>query len=244
MDFVFARFMAVHLLSVAEVQTALPRLSIPERFRPGIAALADLSQDSFDALIVAIEGNLSADTADLLASELAGRLRSIPQSELAQIVSAIVSLQSLDSRSHVPSSVLASDVWDGLSLDSPKLAENIDGDTLKSRVLKVVDAKSIHITSAKIHELQTEVERSFCTARILTDVRAAFSDDASELPTGMTVLHTLQIGYHDDTGRHREFYVTLESDDLEGLRDAIDRAEMKKKALEELLAKADCRLFE
>jgi hypothetical protein len=78
----------------------------------------------------------------------------------------------------------------------------------------------------------------------LTDVRAAFSDDASELPTGMTVLHTLQIGYHDDTGRHREFYVTLESDDLEGLRDAIDRAEMKKKALEELLAKADCRLFE
>jgi uncharacterized phage infection (PIP) family protein YhgE len=229
---------------ISEGEKALPRLSIPERFRVGIAALAALPEESFSELLKAIKGKVSADTPELAASQLATRLPSIPQSNLVKMISAIASLQSLDSRSHVRTSTLAADISDSLSSDSPELAKGISSEVLKSRVELVVEAEGIHITSAKISELQTEVERSFCRARILTDVRTAFSDDASELPRGMTILHTLQIGYHDGTGRHKEFFVTLESDDLADIKEAIERAEKKKKTLEELLAKADCRLFE
>jgi hypothetical protein len=229
---------------ISEGEKALSRLSIPVRFRAGIAALAALPEEPFSELLKAIQEKISADTPELAASQLGERLPFIPKSELAKIISAIASLQSLDSRSHVRTSTLAADISDSLSSDSPELAKGISSEVLKSRVKLVVEAESIHITTAKLSELQAEVERSFCRARVLTDLRAAFSDDASELPRGMTVLHTLQIGYHDDTGRHKEFFVTLESEDLAEIKEAIERAEKKKKTLEELLAKADCRLFE
>jgi hypothetical protein len=231
-------------VSSSEEKKELPRLSIPERYRAGIAAFAALPEESFADLLKAMEDNISADTPDLAVEQLVGRFPSIPKSTLTKIIIAITSLQGLDKRSHVPVPVMAVDVAESLYSDSPDLVKEISRDVVKSRVEAVVDSKEINITTAKIGEIQMEVERSFCRARILTDVRAAFSDDASALPTGMTLLHTLQVGYHDETGNHKEFYVTLESDDLKGLKEVIERAEVKKKSLEQLLAKADCKLFE
>jgi hypothetical protein len=220
----------------------LARLSIPERYRDGIAALAALPEASFSDLLRVLEEKPLADTVEEMGSQLETRLPSIP--DLVTIIDTIVSVQGLDIRSHVPSRTLAADLWEALLTDSPKLAENLDGETLKSRVLEVVKAPHVQITSEKIKELQVDVEKSFCGVRILTDVRTAFSDDATELPRGMTLLHSLQIAYHDDTGRHREFYVTLDSGDLVKIKEAIERAEKKKSTLEGLLAKANCRLFE
>lgn len=222
----------------------MSRLSIPQRFRAGIAAFAVLPDESFAELLKAIEEKVSADTPEQATAQIEPRVTLIPKADLPQIVAAIASLQSLDKRTHVSTSTLAADVSDALYSDSPDLVKGVIKKVLKSRVTSVIKAKNIYITSEKILELQTELERSFCRTRILTDVRAAFSDDASDLPRGMTVLHTLQIGYHDDTGRHKEFYVTLDDDDLVSLKEAIERAEKKKKTLEALLAKADCKLFE
>lgn len=231
-------------MSIQQEGKGLPRLSIPERFRVGIAAFVALPEEAFAELLKVIEENISAETAELAAAQILERLPSIPKSDLTKIINAMASLQSLNERSHVPAPVLAEDVADSLNQDSADRVKGISRDVITSRVEQIVNGKDINITTAKIAEIQMEIERSFCRARILTDVRAAFSDDASEPPRGMTLLHTLQIGYHDDTGLHKEFYVTLESDDLKELKEAIERAERKKKTLEELLAKADCKLFE
>lgn len=222
----------------------LPRLKIPERFRAGIAAFSALPDDTFMELLQAIEGNIVADTPEDAATGLAAKFPSIPNGDLAKILAAIASLQSLDTRAHVPTAVLSADVTESLTQDSPELAKSLDKETVKKRVQASVTAKNITITSSRITELTTEVERMYCRSRILTDVRTAFSDDASELPRGMTLLHNLQIGYHDDLGRHREFYVTLDSDDLEELKESIERALKKGGTLKQLLAKADCKLFE
>jgi hypothetical protein len=222
----------------------LPRLSIPERFRAGVAALARLPDDAFDKLLQAINAKFSADTSHLAAAQLEESLGLVPKPEISKLVIAIASIQSLERRSHVTPATLASDVAESLFADSVKLAEGIDRDMLKSRISAIAQAPEISITDLKIAELQTEVERSYCRGRILSDVRTAFSDDAEELPRGMTLLHTLQISYHDDLNRHREFYVTLENKDLQDLKEAIVRAEKKQKTLEQLLARADCRLFE
>lgn len=222
----------------------LPRLSIPERYRDGIAALTALPESSFSDLLRVLEEKPIADTLEEMAAIFADRISSIPSADLAGIIDAIGSVQTLDNRSHVASKTLASDLWEALSAEMPKSVEGLDGEVLKSRVIKVLDAPRIQITSEKIKELLIDVDKSFCAVRILTDVRTAFSDDATEPPRGMTLLHSLQIAYHDDTGRHREFYVTLESDDLIKIKDAIERAETKKATLEQLLAKANCRLFE
>lgn len=47
----------------------------------------------------------------------------------------------------------------------------------------------------------------------------------------MVVVHLLKLGYHSAAERHQEFFVSLDSDDLQTLRNLIDRAEAKAKSL-------------
>ncbi len=231
-------------MSKLEGDKILPRLSIPEQFRTGVAALAALPEDSFVRLFEAVESGIAADTADSLASQIKPPIPSISLPELSKLFTTITALQRIQNNSHVSSETFASDISEALYVDSPALADGIDRELLKSRVSKIVTAKDILITSLKVREVQMEVERSFCKARIMTDIRAAFSEDAAEVPRGMTILHTLQIGYHKGSEKHQEFYVTLDDDDLASLKKVIERAEKKKSTLKEMLAKTECRLFE
>jgi hypothetical protein len=224
---------------------ALPRLSIPERYRAGVVALAALPEEIFVKLSEALKAATSAETSRSLASQIGPSLPSVPIETLSSIIAAVSSMQSVYGRAHVTSiETFVSDIWDAFTEDVPDIANEIKSEALKSRLSQLVDGKTINITSSKINELKLEVERYFCRARILTDVRTAFSGDLTEAPHGMTILHNLQIGYHDDRGEHKEFYVALDSHDLLVLREAIDRAETKKKTLEEMLARVDCKLFE
>lgn len=222
----------------------MPRLSIPERFRAGLAALAALPDEQFLDLLRLIDKGASADTAAALASRFTEEAPSLGRPDLPKIIEAVESIQGVQHYAHVSPETFASDISSGLLEDAPNAAKSIDAEAFKQRVFKIVKAKPIVLTRGKIDELRTEAERGFCKARILTDVRAAFSDDPSIPPDAMTVMHTLRIRYHDDTSRHREFFVSLDDDDLASLKKAIERAQIKKKTLEALLAKANCRLFE
>jgi hypothetical protein len=57
-------------------------------------------------------------------------------------------------------------------------------------------------------------------------------------------MHTLEITFHDDLGRHREFYVSLDDEDLATLQHAVERASVKKETLTRLLKKAEFDLYE
>lgn len=223
----------------------MPRLSIPQRFRVGVAALAALPEPEFKNLLSAIQDGASADTPESFAQRLAPGIPSLARNELSGLIEALVSLQRVFNNSHVTEETFAVDVVEGLAADSPKLAKGIDPEALKARLIRaVVKSKGIIVTSAKIRELRAEVEHSFCRGRIFTDIRTAFSEDASERPRGMTILHTLQIGYHEGHSDHKEFYVTLDDEDLANLKKVILRAEKKKKTLKEMFAKNNFRLFE
>jgi len=225
-------------------EDSVPRLSIPERYRVGLAALAALPDEEFGELLRLVEEGASADTAEALAVQFKEKSPSLNHTDLPEIIDAVESIQGVQHYAHVSPQTFASDLSSGLLEDDPKVAERIDAQTLEERVSKLVKAKPINLIKEKISELQSEVERGYCKARILTDVRAAFSDDPSALPTAMTVLHTLRIRYHGDTQRHKEFFVSMDDDDLAALKKEIERAQKKKKALEELLARANCRRFE
>jgi hypothetical protein len=85
--------------------------------------------------------------------------------------------------------------------------------------------------------LQRDGERLYCEAKILSDMRAVFHDDAISKPAGAVVTHTLKVGYHEN-GTHKEFFVVLESADLEALKEIIERAQAKETILRKLLPEA------
>lgn len=224
---------------------ALPRLSIPERYRVGVAGLAALSEDAFADFLAAVQTGLSADTASDLAAQMEKGIESLRQhADLSNIIAAVASMQSIYCGSHVSSKTFGRDVVDALSADAPSLAKKVALKVLAERAIKIAEAQQIELTDQKIRDIQTEVERGYCCGRILTDLRPAFADDPTKPPKAMTILHTLRIGYINDTGEHREFYITLDKSDLSDLKELIERALTKSKTLEALIAKAECRLCE
>jgi ribosomal protein L17 len=132
------------------------------------------------------------------------------------------------------------DLWDSLVEDED--ADELKEEIFKGRMTSLLNETAIHLTSVKVAELRREIERMFCSARVLTDIRTAFGYDAKKRPA-LTIMHTLEIKYHDDTGKLREFYVAVDDDDLTILKEAINRAFEKKATLVDLLEKSEFDLY-
>jgi len=101
----------------------------------------------------------------------------------------------------------------------------------KENLVMLLGVKDVGM-AAKAVDLQTDDERMFCGARILTDLRPVFGSSISDGPEGMVIIHLLKLGYHQPgSEKHVNSYVSMDSDDLKTLRKAIDRAEQKANAL-------------
>ncbi len=76
----------------------------------------------------------------------------------------------------------------------------------------------------------------FGHARILSDIRSVFTASADSIAGGF-IVHNLTIHYFHN-GDHKEFFVALDNDDLNVLKEAIQRAEQKTGHLKAMLKKA------
>lgn len=233
-----------HSLPIGELEKSVPSLTIPTRLRAGLAALGSLSSDCYETLFKALKDADPADTAKALAARIENKFPESSRSSIEKIIVAINSSQSVQRSAHVDAEEFVSDAWEALKEDSPKLLEGIDRETFQSRLGALINETDIQLTTSKIRQLRTEVERSMCGARIITDVRPAFMHDATRPPKAATILHTLQIRFHDDGDKHREFYVAVDDNDLNILKEAIERAIAKEKTLKELFGGTQLQFFE
>lgn len=222
----------------------LPSLIIPERYRIGLISIGSMPEASFARFLQALKSAGPADSAKALAERIERKIHPSTLPNLEKMITALAASQEVRRSAHVEASKFAGDSWASLVEDAPELAKKIKGATFRTRLANLIKETDIHLTAERISRLRTENERLFCGARIMTDVRAAFEDDAAKPPSGVTIFHTLEIKYHDDLGRHREFYVALDENDLVILKEAIERAETKRKTLESLLKKADLKVFD
>lgn len=222
----------------------MPALTIPERYRNGIAAIGTLPETTFESIFDALRKTGQAENATALAAQVRNNAGLTGDLPLEPMITALAAMQEVRRTGHAEPDRFAADLWNALREDAPDLLDAVDEAVFKARISLLSTNTDIHLTSTKIRILKGEVERSFCGVRILTDARAAFSDDASKAPPGLTIIHNLQLGYHDDGDRHREFFVALDDEDLETLKAAIERAQTKRQTLARALAKADLKVFD
>jgi hypothetical protein len=224
-------------------ESPVASLRVPERFRVGIVTVANLTDASFADLLKSLKSHSTDDTVAGLATKIQNEVPSISLGKCEGIIAAVSSMQAVQKSSHSDVAKFASDIWDALKEDVPEFLENCDEETIKSRMATLLAESPIHLVSTKVAELRNEIERNFCGARILTDLRTAFPDDATKRPV-LTVMQTLEVMYHDDMGRHREFYVNVDDNDLIILKDAVARAIQKKATLIEMFKKTDFEMFD
>jgi hypothetical protein len=227
------------------------KLNIPERYRTGVSAIRTLDSQSVQAIKAALEGTGHQKTDDMgavqgtlgdMAITAITSIHSPRPAEFKQIGEALVSLYGAKSARDVSIEDFAEEVCEAMeSIPEENLRlSHTERAQFKEKLLTLLNADVFGFIT-KIRDLTIEHERTFCHARIMTDMRPVFDSRIEDGPRAILVTHLLRLAYHEGSEKPKDFYVSLDANDLRTLRQLIDRAEAKAKALRS--AAKDVRIF-
>jgi hypothetical protein len=216
----------------------MPPLTVPERHRPGLAAIVKLTPDAVDGLISALTqaSSSSASTESVLAKMPSG-LTDLPDSALEAIVRTILSLYTLRVRSEQPATELAEDIVDAvMDGEYPSLhITDEEGAELHDKLTNLLSIDPLAYR-LKTTDVMTQHERWLCSARILTDIRPIFGMTPDSEPVDAVIIHTLKITYHDGTGSTtKDIFFAMDDETIQDLRDILERADMKSHRLKGMM---------
>ena len=213
---------------------------IPESQRIALQKLSVLADAKVEEIVATLQQQkLIAGTKEL-ASLLRTLIPDLLDEDLERVSDTILFFHRVRADADVTAERLASDVsrafreLGGVKFTDEKYAG------FQRMLAKLFDIKSLDV-NAKASVLKSDFENTFCSAKIIIDARPVFGANVEDQPTGFILTHTLKVKYHDDTTRHREFYVTLDEDDISSLREVLDRAVKKAKSLTAVMEKAGVR---
>jgi hypothetical protein len=231
----------------------MPKLTIPERFRAGVAKIRRLDDRTVQEIRNALDqkrGEVQQKNGNGLEvprdpnSVAMSAMRSIASvniTEFGQIAESLGQLYAVRLTQDAPIEDFVEDVCNAMESipeESLRLPHSERG-PFKDKLRILLSSQAFAIL-AKAYDLATE-ERTFCSSRILTDLRPVFGARVEDGPQAMVVLHTLRLTYHEAHKKHEEFFVVLDADDLKQLGNQIDRAERKAETLR--ISVKDVRLF-
>ena len=212
-------------------------LSIPREYIPAIGEILKLSDASIEELVNALSSVTICAEAKEMAEKITGLIPDIPSQNLTDIIDALYSLYHVREFSEVTPSRFLIDLIETLRRNPDlglKKAEDIA--RARTRFKQLLNISTLN-TLSKAIRLQRDGERLYCDAKILSDIRPVFSEEASEGPGSAVITHTLKLGYHEDDD-HKQFFIVLDQQDLFQLWEVIDRALKKAEALTALLEKS------
>lgn len=211
----------------------MPSINIPDRYKPGLAVLANLSDDAFSKLEATLKTAPSPREQKELTAWISTEANGITPGNLKRLVETLASLYRLRVKSSVTAEQLATDVAEAASKDD-EIKASVE--PLQSRLTSLLGLGSLDLIDAKAKELQLENEHTFCDARIVTDLRPVFGGNVTESPEAMIIVHTLKLGFHDSRSQqHNEMFIGIDSDDIAKLMDILLRAQEKAKTLKRSL---------
>lgn len=208
----------------------MAQLLIPQEVVRGIEPLSTVPVAKFQELLTYLRNGFTP-TLDVEA-EVTGRLAaydndptlSVEQRE--KVAEAICGVHYL-SLAAPSTDELLSEIAASWRVDSK--AEQANLETLTSNVRAILDIRELR-AAIKGVTLSGDNDKQFVNGRIFTDLRPVFEDDERAPLLASVVMHTLKILVRED-GKNRTIYVAADSSDLAQLRDSIDRALQKAKAL-------------
>lgn len=218
-------------------------LKIPERFKPGITVLAQMPEVSYQEFLRATKSvPKTFTTAQEFEAWIAPEVKALPAGDLRRLIDVVASLRRLLSKFKVSAPKLVADVVEAARASIGNF-EGSNGTDFAERLGSLLPIASFDIVGIKARELQGEAERTFCEARVITDIRPVYGETVEEAPTALLVVHTLKLVFHEMSG-HKEFYLALDEEDIASLKKSLDRAEEKARTLKALFAKKDLRTVE
>lgn len=116
-----------------------------------------------------------------------------------------------------------------------KLGAPSDGwEPFQRRIEQLLANEQVLGLSAKASSIASDTERHVHGVRVFTDARPIYGENATDGPKAFAILHTLKIDYFEG-GEDREWFITLDGDDLESLQGVTERALTKERSLKAML---------
>jgi len=216
-------------------------ISVPLPYQSGVLALLRVPEDQYRHLLSALKEAKPSLFVRGLVSQVAPKVDGIKSRDVRDIFESLVAMYAV----HARHSISTSDFAEGISasVDDFEEAEKAgipvqDKARLAQRLTELLEIEKPLGTTSKANDVLIEHEHSFCSARILTDVRPIFPADLTTALSEAVIVHNLKITYHQD-GKHKEFFVAMDSEDIQELKATIERAELKDKSAKSMLGAAD-----
>lgn len=220
-------------------------IQIPSSQREGLLTLFLMKESDFQKLAEAM-GKLPPYLIEhsklkaLLVRESDG---SVPNDTLGGVFDIVMSLRKDiyedDTISEELKGAFAEGVVDTIIEDNRKQKQKINRELAIKRINTLVHSQRLNewsIADTSLHENS----HSYQSAKIITDVRTIFDQENDNSFIGTTLVHNLKISYRSQIGmygRTENFFVSLDTNDLQLLKEAIECAQEQNKQITDMLEK-------
>jgi len=215
----------------------MAELKIPESQKGGLIKLLSLSDKSLEEMISAFEQVSPHFFPEDLSIEVASKIKGVPPGDIAEILDTILSLYFSGFHHDMPPEQLAGNVIDAMletRMEEFQLS-NEKQEWFKERLIRVFKIETLLVVAKALGVLQDN-EKTFCGARILTDIRPVFGSDTGVAPKAAVIVHMLNISFHQE-GEVKEFFVAMDTADVQILKEVLDRADLKSETLKSVVEK-------
>ena len=216
---------------------------IPKDERPPLALIAELEDEQAAELSGALSAASDELDGDELVQQVVNGTPSIDADDVKKILEAVRQVASAKEVLEVQRDVFLSDIAKGMGdIEEHELRlDETRQRRLRERLVALTASPAVE-THAKAQSLRQDRENTYCTARIVTDLRPIFGSDVRQSPKAVLVAHMLRITYHHGSrGSLRDMFLTLRTEDLDKLGELIERARLKAESLHAFTAAADLR---
>lgn len=208
----------------------------------GVIKLLSLGEEPKRALISALQDAPITLQPDMLLRRTVAGVDGIPAEDSREIAEALLNLYTgRAAHSEGGTSEFVEDVIQTLDEGNPRAnGEALDesgSQKLREQLTQFLDIKPMAV-STKAASIMFEHDRLFASAKVFSDLRPVFGSSAEDSPQAAIVCHNLVLHYFQ-SGRHKEFFVVLDTDDIEQLAQTLERAKTKAETLKSVLAAAN-----
>lgn len=210
-------------------------LIIPREYIPAMNKIRNLPDSFADSLQRALSSSPITSHPRDMALQITERVPDIPTEDLSSIVDALYTLYHVREYSDLNRNSFLKELFETVKKHAKPPITEVEAPRIFKRIHRLLNIKTLDSLSKAI-TLQREGERLYCSARIISDIRPVFGSDVESKPVAAVITHTLNLVYHKSGGRHKEFFVVLDSADLVELHKIINRAQKKSETLDQLLA--------
>jgi len=210
----------------------MPSLTIPESAYAAIQHLIRFKGPDWEIFLDALSRAEPSLDQDKFWSHVAAHARGIEQGVIESIVHEIFQMDDARTGMQMGINEFAEAIAEAAaSTESEKFAlEEGDKQILKDRLVSIFDGrKGLNITM-KAMGVMLNQEHVFLHAQIVTDIRPVFNKKGDSVDAAV-IVHNLRIHYIEDSD-HKDFYVALDTRDIQLMRETLDRADAKAKCLE------------